>query len=75
LLGIVVITLWGVLWSWLVFYLLKKIKRLKYGEIFEIVGLDSLTLNNTDYYLKMGLSKEIVERIEMKQRVGQKISS
>jgi hypothetical protein len=43
---------------------MKKIKRLKYGEIYEIVGLDSLTLSSIEYSLKMGLSKETVERIE-----------
>jgi ammonia channel protein AmtB len=65
-LGITVLTSWGVMWSWIFFYLLKKIKRLKYGEIFEIVGLDNLALNNTDYFLKVGLSKDVIERIEQK---------
>ncbi len=64
MLGITVLTSWGVMWSWIFFYLLKKIKRLKYGEIFEIVGLDNLALNNTDYFLKVGLSKDVIERIE-----------
>ena len=54
------------MWSWIFFYFLKKIKRLKYGEIFEIVGLDNLALNNTDYFLKVGLSKDVIERIEQK---------
>lgn len=54
------------MWSWVFFYLLKKIKRLKYGEIFEIVGLDNLALNSTDYFLKVGLSKDVIERIEQK---------
>lgn len=66
MLGITVLTSWGVMWSWIFFYLLKKIKRLKYGEIFEIVGLDNLALNNTDYFLKVGLSKDVIERIEQK---------
>jgi hypothetical protein len=61
-----VLTGWGVMWSWVFFYLLKKIKRLKYGEIFEIVGLDNLALNSTDYFLKVGLSKDVIERIEQK---------
>ena len=60
------LTGWGVMWSWVFFYLLKKIKRLKYGEIFEIVGLDNLALNSTDYFLKVGLSKDVIERIEQK---------
>jgi hypothetical protein len=39
---------------------MKRIKRLKYGEIYEIVGLDSLTLNEFDYGARIGLSKETV---------------
>ena len=54
---------------------MKKIKRLKYGEVYEIVGLDSLTLSSLEYDRKMGLTKETIERIEQRQRMGQKISS
>ena len=49
---------------------MKKIKRLRYGEIYEIVGLDSLSLPSSEYYLKVGISKETIERIEQKQRLG-----
>jgi hypothetical protein len=56
----VVICAWGILFSWPFFYLIKRIKRLKYGEIYEIVGLDSLTLNEFDYGARIGLSKETV---------------
>jgi hypothetical protein len=75
LFGLVVISAWGVLWSWPFFVLLKKLKRLKYGEIYEIVGLDSLTLSSNDFYMKLGLSKEVVERIEYKQRIGTKVTA
>lgn len=63
------------LWSWFYFLLLKKLKRLRYGEIYEIVGLDALSLNSQEYYLKVGISKEVIERIEQKQRLGQKVSN
>jgi len=39
---------------------MKSIKRLKYGEVYEIVGLDSLTLSDLDYGVRIGLSKESV---------------
>lgn len=60
------IAAWGVVWSWPFFLLMKKIKRLRYGEIFEIVGLDSLSLASLDYITDVGLPKETVERIEQK---------
>lgn len=54
------------------FYLLKKVNRLKYGEVYEIVGLDLLALyNSVDFKIKVGVDKEALERIEQKQRLGQ----
>jgi hypothetical protein len=61
-----VIAAWGVMWSWPFFLLMKKIKRLRYGEIYEIVGLDSLSLPSFEYITDVGLPKETVERIEQK---------
>jgi hypothetical protein len=47
--------------------LLKRINRLKYGEVFEIVGLDQLALySRTDFKAKHGIDKEALERVEQK---------
>lgn len=54
--------------------LMKRTNRLRYGEIFEIIGLDNLMLPSSEFRKKTGLFKEIVEKIEHKQRVGAKIS-
>ena len=70
ILAMFVISAWGILWSWPLFELLNRMKRLRFGEIYEIVGLDSMTLNSQDFYMKFGFSKEITERIECKQRTG-----
>lgn len=57
--------MWSVVCSTILFYLLKKINRLKYGEVFEIVGLDQLALyNRMDFKAKHGIDKEALERVE-----------
>ena len=57
------------------FYTLKKINRLKYGEVYEIVGLDQLALyNRLDFKAKYGVDKDALERVEQKQRLGQNFS-
>lgn len=39
--------------------------RFKYGEVYEIVGLDLLALyNSVDFKAKVGVDKEALERIE-----------
>lgn len=35
--------------------LMKKANRLRYGEIFEIIGLDNIMLNSNDFRKKIGL--------------------
>jgi len=75
LLGLVILILWALLWSLGLFYILKNINRLKYGEVFEIVGLDQLALyNRADFKAKHGVDKDALERVEQKQRLGQNYS-
>jgi hypothetical protein len=65
LLGIVVLIAWAIFWSAGLFHVLKRVNRLKYGEVYEIVGLDYLALyNNADFKAKVGVDKEALERIE-----------
>ena len=65
--GLSTLVLWAVICSTALFYLLKKINRLKYGEVFEIVGLDQLALySRTDFKAKHGIDKEALERVEQK---------
>jgi hypothetical protein len=46
--------------------LMKRANRLRYGEIFEIIGFDNLALPSSEFRKKTGLFKEIVEKIEHK---------
>jgi ammonia channel protein AmtB len=46
LFGLFVIITWAVLWSWGIFYLLKKAKRLKVGEIYDVIGQDTFSLGS-----------------------------
>ena len=74
-LGLIIIIAWSLMWSFGLFYLLKRVNRLKYGEVYEIVGLDLLALyNSVDFKLKVGVDKEALERIEQKQRLGQNVT-
>ena len=58
---------WAIAWSIGLFYLLKKVNRLKYGEVFEIVGLDQLALyNREEFKIKHGVDKDALERVEQK---------
>jgi len=51
--------------------MLRKINRLKYGDVYEIVGLDQLALyNRADFKAKHGVDKDALERVEQKQRLG-----
>jgi len=46
LFGLFVIITWAVLWSWGIFYLLKIAKRLKVGEIYDVIGQDTFSLGS-----------------------------
>jgi hypothetical protein len=58
------------LWDYLfncTFLLAWRINRLKYREVFEIVGLDQLALYSlADFKAKHGIDKEALERVEQK---------
>ncbi len=45
---------------------MKRANWLRYGEIYEIIGLDNMMLNSNEFRKKIGLQKETVEKIELK---------
>ena len=63
LLGCVVIIAWASGTSFIYFYSLKKVKKLRVGHIYEITGMDVLMHGGTDL-----LSNEMIDKIEKKQR-------